>query len=125
MLAAAETREGSFKALVLLSLLLVVIELARVGEHALDARRRRRAAEVWQISGYLGIWSYLPATPSILPYPDSSRPLSYPTRIALGSLSSLPQIAFWASDPRLTVFHFSVGERTDRGVRPDRARWSL
>ena len=62
----------------------------------------RRPSVGWQISGYLGIWSYLPATPSILPYPDSSRPLSYPPRIALGSLSSLPQIAFWASEPLLT-----------------------
>ena len=32
--------EGSFKALILLSLLVVCVELARLGEHALDARRR-------------------------------------------------------------------------------------
>ena len=38
MLAAAETREGSFKALVLLSLLVVSVKRARLGEHALDTR---------------------------------------------------------------------------------------
>ena len=81
LLGVGRGEEGVLQALVLLALLLVVIELARLGEHALDH-------VPWQISGYLGIWSYLPATTSILPYSDSSRPLSYPTRIALGSLSS-------------------------------------
>ena len=65
LLGVGRGEEGVLKALVLLALLLVVIELARVGEHALDARRRRRGMADIRLSGYLelsALWGRLLGT---------------------------------------------------------------